>query len=113
MKPFENRRVLITGSGRGIGKAVTHRFAREGAKIQLLALTSEVRATALDLRLPDSARQIVGEVADVWGGLDILVTDAGAAAQGGFLELEADAWQTGFGLKTLANLRVIKRDGVV
>jgi len=45
--------------------------------------------------------------------LDILVTDAGAAAQGGFLELEADAWQTGFGLKTLANLRVIKRDGVV
>lgn len=123
MKPFENRRVLVTDSGRGIGKAIAHRFAREGAKIQLvartqseldatrtelLALTSEVRATALDLQLPGSARQIVGEVADVWGGLDVLVTNAGAAAQGGFLELEDDAWQTGFGLKMFANLRVIK-----
>ncbi|OAH96914.1 hypothetical protein A1353_23880 [Methylomonas methanica] len=123
MKHIENRRVLVTGSGRGIGNAIAHRFAHEGAKIQLvartqseldatrtelLALTSEVRATALDLQLPDSARQIVGEVADVWGGLDVLVTNAGAAAQGGFLELEDDAWQTGFGLKMFANLRVIK-----
>jgi len=123
MKHFENRRVLVTGSGRGIGKAIAHRFAREGAKIQLVArsqseldttraelleLTSEVRATALDLQLPASARQIVGEVADAWDGLDILVTNAGAAAQGGFLELEDDAWQVGFGLKMFANLRVIK-----
>ncbi len=123
MNHFANRRVLVTGSGRGIGKAIAYRFAREGAKIQLvarsqgeldatraelLALTPEVRATALDLQLPGSARQIVGEVADVWGGLDILVTNAGAAAQGGFLELEDDAWQTGFGLKMFANLRVIK-----
>src|SRR5713226_10459144 len=32
----------------------------------------------------------------------------GAAAQGGFLELEDDVWSTGFGLKMFANLRVIK-----
>lgn len=123
MPRFENQRVLVTGSGRGIGSAIAHRFAQEGARIQLVArsmdeleqtrselapLASEVRAMTLDLVLPGSARQLVDEVARGWGGLDILVTNAGAAAQGGFLELEDDAWAAGFGLKMFANLRVIK-----
>jgi 3-oxoacyl-[acyl-carrier protein] reductase len=123
MPAFENRRVLVTGSGRGIGKGIARRFAEGGAKILLVArsrdeldhtraelqeITPEVRAIALDLTLPDSARQVVTEAAEAWGGLDILVTNAGAAPQGGFLELEDDAWATGFGLKMFANLRVIK-----
>ena len=99
MPSFENRRVLVTASGRGIGRAIARRFARGGAKVllvargrseldesraELLQLTSEVHAVALDLTLPDSARQLVGKVRDLLGGLDILVTNAGAAAQGGF-----------------------------
>ena len=123
MRSFENRRVLVTGSGRGIGKGIARGFARGGAKVLLVArsrdelyqtsgelqeLTSQVRAVALDLTLPDSARQIVSDASDAWGGLDVLVTNAGAAPQGGFLELDDDAWPTGFGLKMFANLRVIK-----
>ncbi len=54
----------------------------------------EVRATALDLVAPDSARQIVAEAREAWGGLDILVTNAASAAQGGFLELDDEAWPT-------------------
>jgi 3-oxoacyl-[acyl-carrier protein] reductase len=124
MRPFENRRVLVTGSGRGIGEGIARRFAEGGAKILLVArsrdeleqtrielreLTSDVRSTALDLTLPDSARQVVTDALGAWGGLDILVTNAGAALQGGFLELDDDAWPTGFGLKMFANLRVINR----
>jgi NAD(P)-dependent dehydrogenase (short-subunit alcohol dehydrogenase family) len=120
---FKDKRVLVTGSGRGIGQAIARRFAIEGAWIQLVArsreeleatraellqLTPQVRATSLDLLLPDAGRQIVAEVEQAWGGLDILVTNAGAAPQGGFLELEDDAWSLGFGLKLFANLRVIK-----
>jgi 3-oxoacyl-[acyl-carrier protein] reductase len=123
MRSIENRRVLVTGSGRGIGKAIAHRFARGGAKVllvarsrkeldesraELLALTSEVHVIALDLTVPDSARQLVTKASELWGGLDILVTNAGAAAQGGFLEIDDDAGQTGFGLKLFANLRVIR-----
>lgn len=78
MPQFENQRVLVTGSGRGIGSAIAHRFAQEGARIQLVArsmdeleqtrselapLASEVRAMTLDLVLPGSARQLVDEVA--------------------------------------------------
>ena len=123
MRSFENRRVLVTGSGRGIGKGIARRFAEGGAKVLLVArsrdeleqtrtelreLKSDVRSTALDLTLPDSARQLVTEAGAAWGGLDILITNAGAAPQGGFLELDDEAWPTGFGLKMFANLRVIK-----
>jgi len=123
MKSFENRRVLVTGSGRGIGKAIAHRFARGGARIMLVArslneleqtrgellqLTSEVRILALDLQQPGSGKQVLTEVEDAWSGLDILVTNAGAAAQGSFLELDDEAWPVGFGLKMFANVRVIK-----
>src|SRR5215469_1511285 len=123
MQSFENRRVLVTGSGRGIGKAIARRFAHGGAKVllvarsrnelddsraELLELTSEVHAVALDLTLSDSALQLVTKASELWGGLDILVTNAGAAAQGGFLEIDDDAWPTGFGLKLFANLRVIR-----
>ena len=123
MRSFENRRVLVTGSGRGIGKGIARRLAEGGAKVLLVArsrdeleqtrtelreLKSDVRSTALDLTLPDSARQLVTEAGAAWGGLDILITNAGAAPQGGFLELDDEAWPTGFGLKMFANLRVIK-----
>lgn len=124
MPSFENRRVLVTGSGRGIGKGIARRFAEARAKIllvarsrdeldqtraELLELTSEVYAVALDLTLPDAARQVVSIAAAAWGGLDILITNAGAAPQGGFLELDDEAWPAGFGLKMFANLRMIRQ----
>jgi len=123
MQSFEGARVIVTGSGRSIGKAIARRFAEGHAKILLVARTgdeldqtrgellefaSDVKTVALDLMLPDSCRQVVGQALDLWGGLDILVTNAGAAAQGGFLELDDHAWPLGFGLKMFANLRVIK-----
>ena len=92
MRSFENKRVLITGSGRGIGKGIAHRFAQDGAKIllvarsrdeldqtrgELLELASEVRALAIGLTLRDSTRQVVTEAAEAWGGLGILVTTPG------------------------------------
>jgi NAD(P)-dependent dehydrogenase (short-subunit alcohol dehydrogenase family) len=123
MQRFKDKRVLVTGSGRGIGAAIARRFALEGARVYLTArtheelsatcdelrpLASEVEFAALDLTEPDAAAKLATYVEQSWGGLDILVTNAGAAPQGGFLELKDEDWAKGFGLKLFANLRVIK-----
>ena len=123
MQRFKNKRVLVTGSGRGIGAAIARRFALEGARVYLTARSREelsatcdelrssasaVEFAALDLTEPDAAAKLATYVEQSWGGLDILVTNAGAAPQGGFLELKDEEWATGFGLKLFANLRVIK-----
>jgi NAD(P)-dependent dehydrogenase (short-subunit alcohol dehydrogenase family) len=123
MQRFNGKRVLVTGSGRGIGAAIASRFAREGARIYLTArskdelstksdelqsLTSEVRFSALDLTEPKAAAKLASDVEQLWGGLDILVTNAGAAPQGGFLELKDEDWTAGFELKLFGNLRLIK-----
>lgn len=117
------KRVLITGSGRGIGKGIAKAFVAGGANVFLVARTKAELDTAqeefaslsgrtetfiADLLQPDSSASTVAEAIHRFGGLDIVVTNAGAAAQGGFLELPEDAWPAGFGLKMFANLRVIK-----
>jgi NAD(P)-dependent dehydrogenase (short-subunit alcohol dehydrogenase family) len=79
----------------------------DDARAELTQFTSEVRATALDLTVPDAARRIVGEAAETWGGLDVLITNAASPLKVG-LELDDDLWAVGFGLKVFANLRVIK-----
>lgn len=124
-RPEQARRVLVTGSGRGIGKAIALRFARDNAAIHLVARTQqeldatrhelrevtsqEVRVTAADLLVPHAAQTLVEEVQANWGGLDVLVTNAGAAAQGSFLDLDEADWPAGFGLKMFANLQIIRR----
>lgn len=115
--------MLITGSGRGIGLGIARRFAEEGADVFLTARSSVeleearrellrfgggVHVKVLDLREVNAAQDLISEVKKHWDSLDVLVSNAGAAPQGGFLELDDGAWSEGFGLKMFANLRVIK-----
>ena len=86
---------LVTGSSKGIGKAIALGFAQAGATVCLLARTQEdldqVLATApagfgliaarADVTEPESLRQGFARCAEAFGGLDILVVNAGISAE--------------------------------
>ena len=89
---FENKVVLITGGGGGIGKAATRRFLEEGAKVALNSRRHEVLDSAReeldpsgervalfagDASKPETARNFVAAVVERFGGVDVLVNSTG------------------------------------
>jgi NAD(P)-dependent dehydrogenase (short-subunit alcohol dehydrogenase family) len=85
-KRFDGRRVLITGGGRGIGRAVALRLADEGARVVAVDVDADsLRETARlggvhtlvgDVSSESSVGDFVGAALDHLGGLDVLVNNA-------------------------------------
>jgi len=99
---------LITGAGRGIGKAIALRFAREGADIAVIDLNGEwaqaagEEITALGRRVfvktadvsdHDQIQSTVREAAAALGKLDIVVNNAGIGKAQPFLEITKENWE--------------------
>ena len=98
-------RVVVTGGASNIGRAIVHGFAREGARLVIADLDAtqaeRVRREALDLGAadvvtsigdlvdPGSADAAVARSVEAWGGLDVVVNNAGWS-QGEFLAKDDD-----------------------
>src|SRR5437868_8528277 len=105
---LEGQVAIVTGGGRGIGKAIASRFAAEGADIGIIDVNAEAaRATAEEIR--PLGRRAVAAIADVGsvgavkaavseilgelGRLDVLVNNAGVEKRTPFLEITPEDWQ--------------------
>ncbi|HEX8650102.1 MAG TPA: 3-oxoacyl-ACP reductase family protein [Pyrinomonadaceae bacterium] len=110
MKILEDRLALVTGGGRGIGRAVALAFAREGARIMVAARTvkqiemvaEEIRseygvealAVACDVSRPESVAHVFSEVRERFGrDVDILVNNAGIAESAPLVKTDDELWQ--------------------
>ncbi len=90
------RVAFVTGGSRGIGAAVGRRFATDGAHVALvsrtggdLGLPGAIGITA-DVRSADEMEAAVAETVERFGGIDILVANAGVASYGPLLDISND-----------------------
>jgi len=84
-KPLARRIAVVTGGASGIGAATAQAFAREGAEVVVLDRdVSQVKGVAIacDVTKPDEVRAAFDKIAATYGGIDIVVSNAGAAWQG-------------------------------
>ena len=84
-KPLARRIAIVTGGASGIGAATAAAFAREGAEVVVLDRdVSKIKgmAIACDVTNPAEVRAAFDKIAATYGGVDIVVSNAGAAWQG-------------------------------
>ncbi len=105
MADFTGKTVIVTGAGTGIGAATAQRFAKDGAnvvlagrradKLEALAATLPAERTlvhATDVADQAACQALVAAAVARFGGVDVLVNNAGTAAFGSFVDAEITDW---------------------
>ena len=96
MSTVEGRVALITGASSGIGAATAASLAAQGAKVALASRRGSdegiagALARSCDVRDPQQLEQLVAETVERFGGLDIVVANAGVGAYGDFLDISSE-----------------------
>lgn len=109
MESLKGKNALVTGAGKGIGRAIAIALAAEGVNVALMARTTaqleqvaeEVKAKGVkaavvtaDVTDINAVNKAVDEARAQLGPIDILINNAGVGAFGKFLELEPEKWES-------------------
>jgi 3-oxoacyl-[acyl-carrier protein] reductase len=122
-KMLNDKVAIITGSGRGIGRAVALMFAREGARVVVSDMDAEpAEQTAADIKAaggdavvyvgdvtaPDFAKGIIGAAAEAWGAVHVIVNNAGFTWDALVHKMTEEQWDKILDLHLKAPFRIIQ-----
>jgi 3-oxoacyl-[acyl-carrier protein] reductase len=123
MKKLDGKIAIVTGSGRGIGQAIALKLASEGAKVVVNDLDAgpaeetiaRIRASASDaisclgdVTAPDFGTRIVKAALDKFGGIDIIVNNAGYAWDGVIQKMTDEQWYAMLDVHATAPFRILR-----
>jgi len=105
MRGLIGKRVLITGGAGGIGTATAKRFLEEGSRVVVLDCSDEALKRIknefpslsgvinADVSNPDSVERAFKELDKLFGGLDVLINNAGISLRQSFMEITPQDWR--------------------
>jgi 3-oxoacyl-[acyl-carrier protein] reductase len=117
------RACIVTGASRGIGLATARALAAEGARVLLVArgedalaraaracaaAGGEAAALALDVTEPDAGESALAASREHFGGVDVLVNNAGTSQVRALEQLTDADWQAQWELNVMASLRMMR-----
>jgi 3-oxoacyl-[acyl-carrier protein] reductase len=115
---------LVAGASKGLGYAVAHAMASEGASVSIASRDqkaiadaagrieretgSKVMSTAVDVRSGDAIQRWISATADRFGGVDALLTNSGGPPAGATLSFDEAAWKDAAELLLFSTLRMVR-----
>lgn len=121
---LKNRVALVAASSSGLGRACAEALAAEGARIVVSSRNidkaqaaadeiaertkSETAAFSCDLAHAEEPARLVARCVAKFGGLDVLVTNAGGPPAGGFADFDDGAWERAVQLTLFSVVRLIR-----
>ncbi len=121
---LKGKRALVAGASKGLGYAIAHLLAQEGSRVAINGRNSatisaaaqkiaeetkgEILALAGDVGLAEVPASLVEQTVHAFGGLDLLVTNAGGPPSGKFDTFDDESWQKAIDLSFISHVRLIR-----